>query len=45
MSGEIWITSDGRVYLAGLQGDVDQEGGECSESHFTVSPSYCRVYI
>jgi len=38
MSGEIWITSDGRAYLASLQGDVDQEAGEGSDqSHFTVS--------
>jgi len=38
MSGEIWITSDGRAYLASLQGDVDQEAGEDSDrSHFMVS--------
>ena len=34
MNGEIWVTSDGRAYLVGLQGD-DEEGSD--QGHSKVS--------
>jgi hypothetical protein len=44
MSGEIWITSDGRAYLVGLQGDTDQEGGKGTDpSHSMVSSLLCSA--